>query len=261
MLPILIMPDSPIELAEEILAEPSDSATALTDLYEIEEIRELVAHALRRGRATLGPWVEIRQRVPAVTQSSDAAPASLQDCDQFLKLLLRRKAESMPPLQRTELRRVMQTTGLAPASIATLSPQTATWLLWAMSWRGVSTPRQLVCPPLHGDAGRAMVDQHADEAVLRAGRFAATRVRGLRRAAIRILVAIGDTQTGFDSGYARLADGQNQIHAGDAGDEFHDDDREFAREKVLHDLGMREFAQECHNCRLRQIKINDLQRS
>jgi hypothetical protein len=88
-------------------ASRADSASALTDLYEIEEIWELVAHAQRRGRAPLGPWVEIRQRVPAVTQSSDAAPASLQDCDRFLKLLVRRKAESMSRCQRTELRRVM----------------------------------------------------------------------------------------------------------------------------------------------------------
>jgi hypothetical protein len=30
-----------------------------------------------------------------------------------------------------------------------LSAETATWLLWAMSWRGVSTVRQLASPPLH----------------------------------------------------------------------------------------------------------------
>jgi len=51
--------------------------------------------------------------------------------------------------QRSELRSATNATGLASASITTLSPETATWLLWAMSWRRVSTPRQLVSPPLH----------------------------------------------------------------------------------------------------------------
>jgi hypothetical protein len=31
----------------------------------------------------------------------------------------------------------------------TLSPSAATWLLWAMSWRGESTARQIASPPLH----------------------------------------------------------------------------------------------------------------
>jgi hypothetical protein len=43
----------------------------------------------------------------------------------------------------------LHTAGLAPSSIATLSAETAAWLLWAMSWRGVSTVRQLASPPLH----------------------------------------------------------------------------------------------------------------
>lgn len=149
MLPILIMPDSATEPEDKILLETNDSATELTDLYEIQDLWEAMPQAGRRARARLGPWVEIRHRVPAVTQSSDAAPASLQDCDQFLKLLLRRRADALGRRQRKELWRVSYPTGLAPASIATLSPETATWLLWAMSWLGVSTPCQLVSPPLH----------------------------------------------------------------------------------------------------------------
>ena len=81
--------------------------------------------------------------VHGVALDRDAAPASLQDCDQLLKLLLRRKADSMGRRQRVVLRSAMNATGVAPASIAALSPETATWLLWAMSWRGVSTPRHL----------------------------------------------------------------------------------------------------------------------
>jgi hypothetical protein len=149
MLPILIMPDSPTEFDDEILLEASDSATEFSDLYEIQELWDAMPQAGRRARVPLGPWVEMRQRVPAIMQSTDAAPASLQDCDQLLKLLLRRKANSLGRRQRKELRRVMHTIAHAPVSIATLTPETATWLFWAMSWRGVSTPRQLVSAPLH----------------------------------------------------------------------------------------------------------------
>jgi len=147
--PILIMPDSPTEPEEEFLLETIESAAESADLYDFPELSEVMPQAVRSGRPPLGPWVDIRPRVPPVAQDTDAAPASLQDCDQLLKLLLRRKADSLQRRRRMELRSAMNATGLAPASIAALSAETATWLLWAMIWRGVRTPRQLVSPPLH----------------------------------------------------------------------------------------------------------------
>jgi hypothetical protein len=149
MLPILIMPASAIEPDDESLTGPSESVTESAELYDFLELWEVMPQSLRRGRPPLGPWVDIRPRVRLVERDSDAAPASLQDCEQLLKLLLRRKADSLRRRRRIELRSATNATGLAPASIRTLSPETATWLLWAMSWRGVSTPRQLVSPPLH----------------------------------------------------------------------------------------------------------------
>jgi len=146
MLPILIMPDAAPESEDETSLEANDAEIELDD---IQDLWELSPQAGRRARVPLGPWVELRHPVPPITQSSDAVPASLQDCDQFLKLLLRRKADSLGRRERAELRMVLHATNPASSSIATLSPETATWLLWAMSWRGVSTPRQLVFPPLH----------------------------------------------------------------------------------------------------------------
>jgi hypothetical protein len=146
VLPILIMPDLAPEPEDETPLEPSD---AEIELDAIQELLELLPKGGRRARVPLGPWVELGHPVPSATLGNDAVPASLQDCDQFLKLLMRRKADSLGRRERTELRRVLHTTGLAPSSISTLSPETATWLLWAMSWRGVSTPRQLASPPLH----------------------------------------------------------------------------------------------------------------
>ena len=113
------------------------------------EVWEPSQKACGRARAPLSPWVEIRHPVPSVKHGSDATPSSLQDCDPLLKLLLRRKADSLGQRERAELRRVLHTTGPASSSIAALSPGTATWLLWAMSWRGVSTARQLATPPFH----------------------------------------------------------------------------------------------------------------
>jgi hypothetical protein len=149
MLPILIIPDSTIEFEGEGLPEARELVTESADLYDFPELWEVMRQSVRRNRPRLGPWIDIRPRVPPVAQDTDAAPASLRDCDQLLKLLLRRKANSLGRDQRSELRIATNATGLAPASITTLSPETATWLLWAMSWRGVSMPRQLVSPPLH----------------------------------------------------------------------------------------------------------------
>jgi hypothetical protein len=146
MLPILIMPDFAPQPEEEA---PHDAIDAEIELEAIRELCwDLLPQVGRRVRVTLGPWVEIRHPVPVVTQASPA-PASLHDCEQFLKLLLRRRADSLGRRQRAELRRFLCVTTPAPSSIATLSPATTTWLLWAMNWRGVSTPRQLVSPPLH----------------------------------------------------------------------------------------------------------------
>ena len=102
-----------------------------------------------RVRVRLSRVIEIRHRLPFVTHVNHSAPASLQDCDQFLKVLLRRKADSLGRRERAEIGRVLRTTIPVPVSALTLSPGTATWLLWAMSWRGVSTARQIASPPLH----------------------------------------------------------------------------------------------------------------
>jgi hypothetical protein len=142
MLPILIMPDLALEPEEE---SPHEAMDPEIELDAIRELCDLLPQG-RLGRVPLGPWIEIRHPVPPVMQAS-LAPASLHDCEQFLKLLLRRRANSLGHPQRAELRRFLRTP--ASSSIATLSPAAATWLLWAMNWRGVSTARQLVSPSLH----------------------------------------------------------------------------------------------------------------
>jgi hypothetical protein len=93
MLPILIMPDPAPEPEGET---PLEAGDAQIELDVIHEIWELFPQAVRRARVPLGPWVENRHPVPPVTQASPA-PASLHDCEQFLKLLLRRRAATCDP--------------------------------------------------------------------------------------------------------------------------------------------------------------------
>jgi hypothetical protein len=57
--------------------------------------------------------------------------------------------DSLGRRERAEIGGVLRTTNPMPVSVLKLSPGTATWLLWAMSWRGVSTARQIASPPLH----------------------------------------------------------------------------------------------------------------
>jgi hypothetical protein len=146
MLPILIIPDHATESDEGPRLEQSHSCPKYC----------FTPSAWKRARRTggrirvrLGRVIEIRHPLPSVTHASHSAPASLQDCDQLLKLLLRRKADSLGRRERAEIGRVLRTTSSELISASTLSPATATWLLWAMSWRGVSTARQIASPPLH----------------------------------------------------------------------------------------------------------------
>ena len=225
MLPILIMQDSAPESEHGTPLEESD---AETDLYAIWEVWELSRKVGRRARGPLGQWVELRHTVPSVMRGNEAAPASLQDCDQFLKLLVRRRADSLGRRERAELRRFLRTPTPAPSSIATLSPETATWLLWAMSWRGVSSSSARLSSASCTDAHRSMVDQHADDTVLRSCGSASAGARGLRRAAVPGLGTGGQAHARLGRGFTRSADGQNQIHAADAGYKFRARDRQFA---------------------------------
>jgi hypothetical protein len=146
MLPILIMPDHATE---------SDEGPRLEESYLgpqycfTPSVWKRPRRTGGRVRARLGRVIEIRHPLPSVTHVSNSAPASLHDCDQFLKVLLRRRADSLGRRERAAIGRVLRTTSPVPISALTLSPATATWLLWAMSWRGVSTARQIGSPPLH----------------------------------------------------------------------------------------------------------------
>ena len=80
----------------------------------------------------------------------------------------------------------MQTTEIDPTSMATLSPETATSLLWAMSWCGVSNASSThIAAASPTDTCYSMVDEYSDDTVLRSRLITPARVHGLCRAALR----------------------------------------------------------------------------
>ena len=78
-----------------------------------------------------------------------AAPGSLTDCERLLKLLLRRKRDTMLFSAQHEIQRIRTMTPSARVPSSLLGRHSATWLLWAMSWRGVSTAQNLFTEALH----------------------------------------------------------------------------------------------------------------
>jgi hypothetical protein len=70
MLPILIIPDSTIESEDEGLPEARELVTESADLYDFPELWEVMRQSVRRSRPRLGPWIDIRPRVPPVAQDT-----------------------------------------------------------------------------------------------------------------------------------------------------------------------------------------------
>jgi hypothetical protein len=141
LLPILIVPDRWGELADAL---PSGDVRDSAPRYWVATREAQVRIYCRLSRE-----IEIRHKLPAIPRPNMAAPASLQDCELLLKLLMRRKADAMGRRDRADIGRALHATRPITDSMMTLSPSVATWLLWAMSWRGVSTARQIASPPLH----------------------------------------------------------------------------------------------------------------
>lgn len=140
MLPILIVPDRWGELADAL---PSGDVRDSAPRYWVATREAQVRIYCRLSRE-----IEIRHKLPAIPRPNMAAPASLKDCELLLKLFMRRKADALGRRDRADIGRALHATRPITDSMMTLSPSVATWLLWAMSWRGVSTARQIASPPL-----------------------------------------------------------------------------------------------------------------
>jgi hypothetical protein len=103
-----------------------------------------------RARLALDPEVVIDTAPPEFNHAGGGAEeASLSDCERLLHRLLRRARRALGREIGGEVLRVCRAPMAARLSRGALSPEAAAWLLWAMSWRGVSTARELFAPALH----------------------------------------------------------------------------------------------------------------
>jgi hypothetical protein len=75
--------------------------------------------------------------------------ASLADCERLLYQGLRRARRALGRRVGAEVFRTREARIAARLSRRALSAEGAAWLLWAMSWRGVSSVRELFAPALH----------------------------------------------------------------------------------------------------------------
>ena len=78
-----------------------------------------------------------------------APPASLQNCENLIEMLLRRRRLSLPARVRTNSNRLLELRHPATLPTTAAHSDAVAWLLWEASWRGMSTGLQVSQPPLH----------------------------------------------------------------------------------------------------------------
>jgi hypothetical protein len=155
MRPILIMPIPKIR--EEHLAEARrlNGLDAKRDAIELDE-KGAVIDDLEQRRRRWRRWCGLskiivmrspEERVPIHRKM--ARPASLDNCENLIEMLLRRKRLSLPARARVDSQRLLELTYPATLPTTASSSHAVTWLLWEASWRVMSTGLQVGRQPLH----------------------------------------------------------------------------------------------------------------
>ena len=155
MRPILIVPMPKIreeELAEARRLNGLDAKRAAVEFNEDGALIDNLEERRMRWRRWCGlsKVIVMRSAEQAVArQGQMARPASLENCENLIEMLLRRKRLSLPDRARADSKRLLELGHPATLPAAAASPHAVTWLLWEASWRGMSTGRQVGSPPLH----------------------------------------------------------------------------------------------------------------
>jgi hypothetical protein len=155
MRPILIIPRPRIK--EEHLAETRrlNELDAQREPIQMDE-EGAVINDLEERRKRWRRWCGLSKVIvmqsaqpPVLRQNKIAPPASLQNCENLIEMLLRRRRLSLPARVRANSKRLLELG--YPATLPTTAVHTnaVAWLLWEASWRGMSTGRQVGQPPLH----------------------------------------------------------------------------------------------------------------
>ena len=142
VLPILIVPDAyPDEYGCMAVRQKPRIARRINSTEQLRTRWRVRCQLARRVVISLGPVVE--------GEGNFAETASLKDCERVLQLLLRRKKDSLLLIAKHQIHQLLTTQVQGRVSSTALSVDAATWLVWTMSWRGVSIPKQIGTPPLH----------------------------------------------------------------------------------------------------------------
>ena len=150
MLPILIVPDDWYDIPGKSNTPKKSRKRRQGNLSLAKTRRALDKKRLRwRARCGLAQVIVMRIKLPLLVGSQLAELDSLSDCERLLQLLLRRKRRDLPIQARHEIHQVLNDGAKTEVPSSTLCADAATWLLWAMSWRGISSPRQLFAEALH----------------------------------------------------------------------------------------------------------------
>ena len=155
MRPILIMPRPKVSEAAIAEARRLNELDAQRETIQLDEegpvIDDLEERRKRWRRwCGLSKVIVMQSAEPAVLGQRTIAPsASLQNCENLIEMLLRRRRLSLSTRARANSKRLLELG--YPATLRTTSVHThaVAWLLWEASWRGMSTGWQVGQPPLH----------------------------------------------------------------------------------------------------------------
>jgi hypothetical protein len=148
VLPILILPREEFEC--EALLPRLRGRPRLPRRFAARPKQAEARRARWRARLALDPEVVIETAAPEDNDAGGGAgEASLADCERLLHGVLRRARRALGRTIGAEVLRASRAPMAARLSGRVLSSEAAAWLLWAMSWRGVSTVRELFAPALH----------------------------------------------------------------------------------------------------------------
>ncbi len=155
MRPILIMPRPKVSEAAIAEARRLNELDAHREPIQLDE-EGAVIDDLEERRKRWRRWcglskvIVMQSAEPAVLgQSKMAPPASLQNCENLIEMLLRRRRLSLPARVRANSTRLLELGYPATLRTAAVHTHAVAWLLWEASWRGMSTGRQVGQPPLH----------------------------------------------------------------------------------------------------------------
>ena len=149
MLPILIVPDAwwndPELSHRKGRARRQRSPREKQPRWE----PELVKPRTVRQRCRPQCVAALRIHVPALKEADVGGTTNLTDCERLLKLMLRYKWKGLSKPERSQLDEMARCLGSATPFTESLSINAAAWLLWSMSWRGISSVPQVFAPQVH----------------------------------------------------------------------------------------------------------------